>query len=105
MVFYLDPLIDAHKKFFLALYVVICTLVVFLADYYRNAMEKGLKEYAALIDKNYPEQLYQDLAWVGLRGTDSWENMFADPVYTKNEQDRILDTIINFNNSGNNECK
>ena len=76
----------------------------YMADYYRTAMEKGLKEYATLIGKTYPNQLYKDLAWAGLHNTKAWDNMYADPVYTQNEQRRILNSINNFKNSGTNEC-
>ena len=76
----------------------------FMADFYREAMEKGLKEYATLIGKTYPDQLYKDIAWSGLHNTKAWDNMFADPVFTRNEQRRILRAINNFKNSGNNEC-
>lgn len=76
----------------------------YMADYYRVAMEEGLKEYAASIGKIYPDQLYKDLAWAGLEKTNAWDNMYADPIYTANEQQRIKQAIINFKNSGNNEC-
>ncbi|KAF9660041.1 hypothetical protein HBA12_07340 [Tenacibaculum mesophilum] len=76
----------------------------YMADYYRTAMEKGLKEYATLIGKTYPNQLYKDLAWAGLHNTKAWDNMYADPIYTRNEQRRILNSINNFKNSGTNEC-
>ncbi|CAM1363952.1 hypothetical protein [Tenacibaculum xiamenense] len=76
----------------------------YMADYYREAMENGLKEYAQLIGETYPEQLYKDIAWSGLHNTNVWNNMFADPVYTQNEQRRILNSIRNFKNSGTNEC-
>lgn len=61
----------------------------YMADYYRSAMVKGLKEFASLIGQSYPDQLYKDLAWAGLRGTEAWNNMFQDPIYTKQEQDRF----------------
>lgn len=34
-----------------------------MVDYYRNAIEQGLRDYAASIGKTYPDQLYKDLAW------------------------------------------
>lgn len=77
----------------------------FMADYYRDAMEKGLKEYAQSIGKNYPDQLYKDIAWGGLHNTEAWNNMFADPVFTRNEQRRIIQSIKNFKNSDTDECK
>ncbi|WBX76720.1 hypothetical protein PG911_00235 [Tenacibaculum ovolyticum] len=40
-----------------------------------------------------------------IHGTNTWNNMFADPVYTANEQTRILNSINNFINSGTNECQ
>lgn len=76
----------------------------FIADYYRNAIEIGLKEYATSIGKTYPEQLYKDLSWVGLQGTKAWTNMFADPIFTKNEQERIKKSISDFNKTSKNEC-
>lgn len=76
----------------------------YMADYYRTAMEEGLKEYATFIGKTYPDQLYKDIAWGGLHNTNAWDNMYADPIYTQNEQQRILNSIRNFKNSGNNEC-
>ncbi|WP_299108253.1 hypothetical protein [uncultured Tenacibaculum sp.] len=76
----------------------------YMADYYRTAMEESLKEYAKLIGKTYPNQLYKDLAWIGLHNTKAWDNMYADKVYTKNEQLRIIKSTYKFNKSGNNEC-
>lgn len=76
----------------------------YMADYYRTAMEEGLKEYAQLIGKTYPAQLYKDIAWAGLHNTKAWNNMYSDPLYTQNEQKRILNSIKNFKNSGTNEC-
>lgn len=75
-----------------------------MADYYLEAMEHGLKEYAKLTGKEYPQQLYKDLAWAGLQNTNSWNNMFADKKYTEQEQKRILRSIIKFKKSGKNEC-
>ena len=77
----------------------------YMAVFYRAAMVEGLKEYAKEIGKTYPESLYQDLAWVGLHESDAWKNMFADPIYTKQEQDRILKSRTDFNKTGNNECQ
>lgn len=77
----------------------------YMADYYRTAMVKGLKEFASLTGQSYPDKLYEDLAWAGLKGTKAWNNMFQDPIYTKQEQDRILKSIISFNKSGKNECE
>jgi hypothetical protein len=77
----------------------------YMADYYRTAIEEGLREYATSIGESYPDQLYKDLAWGGLMDTYAWHNMYADYDYTLKEQKRIKDTLKNFNNSGNNECK
>lgn len=77
----------------------------FMADYYRNAMEQGLRDYANTNGLNYPDQLYKDLSWGGLEGTNAWKNMFADPVFTQNEQTRIKNAILTFKNSSNNECQ
>ncbi len=76
----------------------------YIADFYRTAIETGLKEYAASIGETYPDQLYKDLAWGGLMDTYAWFNMYADFKYTLSEQKRIKQVFINFNNSGNNEC-
>lgn len=76
----------------------------FMGDYYRNALEQGLRDYAESNGLTYSDQLYKDLSWTGLQGTNAWENMFADPVFTQNEQTRILNVINNFVNSSNNEC-
>lgn len=73
-------------------------------NYYRNTIEQGLKDYAEAIGETHPDQLYKDLSWGGLKGTNAWNNMFADPVFTANEQTRILTSINNFITTGNNEC-
>ncbi|QTE21320.1 hypothetical protein [Polaribacter cellanae] len=77
----------------------------FMADYYLDAIEQGLRDYAKSIGKTYPDNLYRDLAWGGLMTTNAWNNMFADPVHTENEQKRISKSIKDFKNSGTNECK
>lgn len=40
-----------------------------------------------------------------LHNTNAWDNMYADKVYTKNEQKRIIKAINKFIKSGKNECK
>lgn len=75
-----------------------------MADYYRTAMEQGLRDYANSNGLTYPDKLYKDLSWGGLKGTNAWNNMFADSLYTVNEQKRILTSINNFIITGNNEC-
>ena len=52
----------------------------------------------------FSDQLYSDLAWGGLQGTNAWNNMYVDANYTKNEQTRIKTAILNFIKSSNNEC-
>ncbi|KAB1159378.1 hypothetical protein F7018_03440 [Tenacibaculum aiptasiae] len=76
----------------------------YMADYYRVAMKKALKEYATAIGKTYPDQLYKYLAWAGLEGTNAWDKMYADPVFTAIKQQKIKQAIINFKNSENNGC-
>ncbi len=76
----------------------------YMADYYRKAIELGLREYAKHIGESYPEQLYKDLAWKGLEGTNAWKKMYKNSAKTKKEQDRITKSIENFNKSGKNEC-
>ena len=75
-----------------------------MADYYRNAMEQGLRDYANSNGLSYPDQLFKDLSWGGLEGTNAWENMFADPIYTQNEQTRIKNVILTFKDSSKNGC-
>ena len=76
----------------------------YMADYYRSAIDQGLKDYASSNGLSFSNQLYKDLAWAGLQGTNAWNNMYADPVFNKNEQNRIKNDIQNFIKSGNNEC-
>jgi len=76
----------------------------YMADYYRKAIEAGLREYAKLIGKTYPDKLYKDIAWAGLHNTNAWDNMYADKVYTKNEQKRIIKAIKKFKKSEKNDC-
>ncbi|QTE21312.1 hypothetical protein [Polaribacter cellanae] len=76
-----------------------------MADYYRGAIEKGLRDYATSIGKTFPDQLYKDLAWFRLQGTKAWSEMYADLVYREKEQDRIKNSINNFNKTGTNECQ
>ncbi len=77
----------------------------YMADYYRNAMVKGMKEFAKSIGKTYPEQLYKDLAWIGLLESKSWKRQYADPVYASKEKNRIIKSIVKFRNSETNDCK
>ena len=60
---------------------------------------------ATSIGKTYLDQLYKDLSWGGLEGTDAWDNMFADPIFTQNEQTRIKNVILTFKDSNNNDCQ
>ena len=77
----------------------------YMADYYRTAMVTGLKEYARSTGQIYPDQLYKDLAWNGLRDTYAWANMYADYNFTLKEQQRIVDAVNNFLKDKTNECE
>lgn len=75
--------------------------IIFLL--FRNVLSlssfvKYLKPYD---NAQHSDQLYKALAWTGLQGTNAWNNMYADSVFTQNEQYRIKTTIQNFINSGN----
>lgn len=77
----------------------------YMANYYRTALEDGLKEYAALIGETHSDQFYKDFVWNGLLETKAWKNQFSDPVYAQNEKIRIINVISNYENSRNNECQ
>lgn len=77
----------------------------YMAKYYREALESGMREYANSIGETHSDQFYKDMAWNGLLDTKAWENQYADQEYAKNEKKRIKRVIINYENSKINECK
>ncbi len=76
----------------------------YMAKYYREALELGMKEYATSIGETHSDQFYKDLAWNGLLNTKAWENQYADPAYAKKEKTRIITVIANYEKSKKNEC-
>lgn len=74
----------------------------YMGDYYWNALEQVLRDYAESIGKTFPNQLFKDLAWRGLQRTKAWNNIFAYRAFTANEQIRINNIIRNFITSGTN---
>ncbi|MCI2230530.1 hypothetical protein MC378_15245 [Polaribacter sp. MSW13] len=77
----------------------------YMANYYRTAMEDGLKEFATSIGETHTDQFYKDFVWSGLLETKAWENQYSDPTYANSEKIRIKNVIINYENSTNNECQ
>jgi hypothetical protein len=77
----------------------------YMAKYYREALELGMKEYANSIGETHSDQFYKDLAWNGLLNTKAWENQYADPVYAEKEKTRIKNVIGNYEKSKKNECQ
>ncbi|QTE21314.1 hypothetical protein [Polaribacter cellanae] len=76
----------------------------YMAKYYREALELGLKEYAKSIGETHTNKFYEDMAWAGLLDTKAWSKQYADPTYANKEKNRIKKVIENYRNSGNNEC-
>ncbi|MFD0834669.1 hypothetical protein ACFQ0I_02750 [Mariniflexile aquimaris] len=76
-----------------------------MAKYYREALEYGMKEYAKSIGETHSDQFYTDMAWNGLLETKAWETQYADPVYANKEKNRIINVIVNYEKSKNNECE
>ena len=77
----------------------------YMAKYYREALEHGLREYAKATGASHPDQFYKDMAWYGLLDTKAWENQYADKAYAEREKNRIINASANFEKSGINECK
>lgn len=76
----------------------------YMAKFYREALEFGMKEYAKSIGETHSDQFYKDMAWSGLLNTKAWEKQYADPTYANNEKTRIKNVIITYEKSKNNEC-
>ena len=76
-----------------------------MADYYRSAIESGLREYAETIGETHSDQFYKDMAWYGLLDTNAWEKKYKDKDYTDKEKARIKKANINYEKSKKNECK
>lgn len=77
----------------------------YMADYYRKAIELGLREYAKQIGETHSDQFYRDMAWNGLLDTESWNKQYKDPNYAKKEKRRIKKVISDYEKSGKNRCK
>lgn len=45
----------------------------YMAKYYREALESGMREYANSIGETHSDQFYKDMAWNGLLDTKAWE--------------------------------
>jgi hypothetical protein len=77
----------------------------YMAKFYREALEFGMKEYANSIGETHPDQFYKDMAWSGLLDTKAWKEQYADNTYANNEKNRIKRVIINYEKSKSNGCK
>lgn len=77
----------------------------YMANYYRDAMIQGLKEYADLIGESNSDDFYQDFVWNSMLDTEAWESQYADQNYANSEKNRIINVITNYEQSGNNECE
>lgn len=76
-----------------------------MANYYRDAMIQGLKEYADLIGESNSDAFYRDFVWNSMLDTEAWENQYADQNYANSEKNRIINVIANYEQSGDNECE
>lgn len=66
-----------------------------MASHYRTTIVDMLKEF----DNNqHTDSFYNDLAWEGLQGTVSWNEL------SSNEKTRIINAINNYKNNGNKNC-
>lgn len=65
-----------------------------MAAHFRDIIEDALKEY----DSSYPDEVYEALAWEGLKNTSTWNNL------TPQEQAAIEATKQNFHNN-NPDCE
>lgn len=64
-----------------------------MAEHYRGIIVQTLKEY----DDTYADEVYEALAWVGLKNTHAWNEL------SEEEQNNINSTISSFNSS-NPDC-
>lgn len=76
-----------------------------MADYYRTAIESGLREYAKVIGENHSDQFYKDMGWYGLLDTDAWGKKYKDTNYAAIEKACITNANTNYEKSKKNECK
>ena len=66
-----------------------------MASHFRETISSSLKDF----DNNQQsQQLYDDLAWVGLQGTVAWNNL------SLSERRLITSAVINYKSSGNKTC-
>ncbi len=70
----------------------------YMADYYRDAIKTGLRDYATNSGINVSDSQLNDLAWVGLTGTQAWNNL------STTERNRIIRSINDYENRTNKNC-
>ncbi len=70
----------------------------YMEDYYRDAIKTGLRDYAINSGINVSDSQLNDLAWVGLTGTQAWNNLSAT------ERNRIIRSINDYENRTNKNC-
>lgn len=64
-----------------------------MAEHYRDIIEQAIREF----DNSFSNEIYKNLAWVGLQGTVAWNNL------SQQERDSIEDTVDNFRDT-NHPC-
>ena len=65
-----------------------------MASHYRTVIGDFLKEF----EPGLSQDIYNALAWEGLKGTTSWNSL------TSNQKSIINNIILNFNNKGSESC-
>ena len=66
-----------------------------MAAHYRETIVNILKEFD---NSQHTDQFYNDLSWVGLQGTVSWNSLSG------NDTTRIIQTLQNNKQNGNKNC-
>ena len=66
-----------------------------MAGYYRGYMVNLLKQF----DPSQPEELYEAMAWEGLKGTEIWNSLSSA------EKSRINNLAKNYNDKGGEPCE
>jgi hypothetical protein len=63
-----------------------------MAQHYRDIIKQALKEF----DNSQTDEIYEALAWTGLKNTVAWNNL------TQTKRDSINQTITDFNTNNPN---
>jgi len=73
-----------------------------MAQHYRSTIADIAQQFD---DNNHSRQVYEDIAWAGLRILEDMKNSVAWDNISTSEKERVMDNLKNIFKNGSSNCK